>query len=589
MALQVWLPLNGNTSNQGLLGNLTTTGNITYKDGIYGKSINTGGLTMTAEQTASVLNNDAVSIAFWIYVNTDTGSTDYPTKRDILFGNDSMTANNNRKFSLYQYPSCNDLHWSWMNDTANATFSTDYLSGVLPSYKWTHVAVTYKKGTFNIYINGVLKKTGSCVSNSSSFAYETNVIHDNTCHMFNDYRIYDSYLSAKEVKELSKGLCLHLPLNQPEKSKNLVVNGKCNNIMSSRAGSSEWSYSFDNDENCSKYTCTTTGTCGVHDGAKFPKSTDKIGKTYTWSIDIRANRDLLIYELGHECGGTIKDITLSTEWKRYSNTWKFTDATYTAFIVYPGTNAKVDDWIEVKNYKIEEGVSATSYTPNTSESIYTELGYSENIESDISGFNNHGTINNMPTISEKSPMYDLGYHIENVKIISGNTGFPVGTNPNYTVNFWFKPTKTSGYTQFADVLGWIASGGRGGNFRFESSRTVGNVWNYFGNTLSDGGIDHTVIVPSDGWNMMTFTSDGTTQKAYKNGVLYATNTIADSYKNYALTGSWYIGDAGMYADISDFRVYCTALSDGDIMELYNAPVSISDTGTLITKGEFKEE
>ena len=41
--------------------------------------------------------------------------------------------------------------------------------------------------------------------------------------------------------------------------------------------------------------------------------------------------------------------------------------------------------------------------------------------------------------------------------------------------------------------------------------------------------------------------------------------------------------------ISDFRLYATVLSDADIKELYNSPVSITANGTLITQGEIKEE
>ena len=200
MSLQVWLTGNNSMNNQGLLGELTQTTVPTYVDGKLGKAMSTGAYKMTAEQTAQVLNNEAISICFWVYINADTGTTD---NRVMFFGNDAWGSNtNNRKFSLYNYPTVNDFHWSWMNNTGNNTFTTGVLSGVLPSYKWTHVAITYQNPNGTVYINGEKAETFTGVSNSSTFAYETQVIHNASYLKRNDFRIYDHCLSAKEVKEI---------------------------------------------------------------------------------------------------------------------------------------------------------------------------------------------------------------------------------------------------------------------------------------------------------------------------------------------------------------------------------------------------
>ena len=124
MSLQVWLTGNNSMNNQGLLGELTQTTVPTYVDGKLGKAMSTGAYKMTAEQTAQVLNNEAISICFRVYINADTGTTD---NRVMFFGNDSMDSNNNRKFSLFNYPTVNDFHWSWMNNTGNNTFTTGAL------------------------------------------------------------------------------------------------------------------------------------------------------------------------------------------------------------------------------------------------------------------------------------------------------------------------------------------------------------------------------------------------------------------------------------------------------------------------------
>lgn len=203
MALRVWLPLNGQFENQGLLGPLTQTAAPTYVDGKFGKALASGGCSMTAEQTASVLNNEAVSICFWVYINAETGITD---NRAMFFGNDDF-----RRFSIFNYPTVNDLHLSWENtDESYIIASVD--AGVLPSYTWTHVAVTYQNPTIKIYVNGKVIRTHTAASNAD-FNYVTQIIHDGAYKVLNDFRIYDHCLSEKEIKEIYKGLVLHYPLS----------------------------------------------------------------------------------------------------------------------------------------------------------------------------------------------------------------------------------------------------------------------------------------------------------------------------------------------------------------------------------------
>ena len=113
MSLQVWLPLNGSTVNQGIAGFWPAAAGITYATAgkIGAKCCSGGSLTMSANQTASILNNQAITIAFWIKPLTNDGAQ--------IFGNGAdMGANNNRKFALWQYPTGQDFHWSWMNDEA---------------------------------------------------------------------------------------------------------------------------------------------------------------------------------------------------------------------------------------------------------------------------------------------------------------------------------------------------------------------------------------------------------------------------------------------------------------------------------------
>ena len=106
-----------------------------------------------------------------------------------------------------------------------------------------------------------------------------------------------------------------------------------------------------------QFKCTTAGS-GFH-LPLFPKTADKIGKTYTWSFwakgSVNKNGNV-----GHECGGHA-NIALTTEWKKFSHTWKYTDATYHSFTFY--LNWNVNEIMYIRDFKIEEGNKATDWTP----------------------------------------------------------------------------------------------------------------------------------------------------------------------------------------------------------------------------------
>lgn len=207
--LQVWLPLTdaNHCENQGLVGKLTCTTTPTFVDGgKLGKCLSTGAYQMSAEQTAKVFNNNHLTIAFWVYIDAATGAS---TPRSVFIGKERMGANDNRKFMIMQYPTVNDLHYNWMNDASSKFFINNTIKDALPSYKWTHVAITYENPTAIIYINGVevIRNTG--VSNSSTFAYTTPIIGNNAGRRINDFRIYSYALSPQEIKELSRGKIGH--------------------------------------------------------------------------------------------------------------------------------------------------------------------------------------------------------------------------------------------------------------------------------------------------------------------------------------------------------------------------------------------
>ena len=209
MSLQVWLPLNGNLNNQGLSNISITNYNSTIdNNGKIGKCYSFNGSNTTIALSNSTLNtNSDYSICLWAKCSNDSPigcvfscrQVANPEGRTIfLYGN---------KRFLFDEGDRWDITLSSIN--YNAT-------------NWTHYTFTKSGNTRKIYINGVLVATDYTAKTPklSTMAFmgasqdtSTSANGNYLNGQINDYRIYDHCLSAKEVKEISKGLILHYKLD----------------------------------------------------------------------------------------------------------------------------------------------------------------------------------------------------------------------------------------------------------------------------------------------------------------------------------------------------------------------------------------
>lgn len=86
-------------------------------------------------------------------------------------------------------------------------------------------------------------------------------------------------------------------------------------------------------------------------------------ETLTWSIDVKASRNMTLRNVGFESNG-LKQVNITTEWQRISHTFvnKFTK--YFAFVFYnPTANFNNGDKIYIRLPKLEKGNIATDWTP----------------------------------------------------------------------------------------------------------------------------------------------------------------------------------------------------------------------------------
>lgn len=78
-----------------------------------------------------------------------------------------------------------------------------------------------------------------------------------------------------------------------------------------------------------------------------------VGKTYTWSIYLKADKEIEMM-IGVENGG-YKSVNITTQWQKYSKTFVVNSSTSKTFVLYANTNMLVNECIYFSSLKIEEG------------------------------------------------------------------------------------------------------------------------------------------------------------------------------------------------------------------------------------------
>lgn len=596
--LCLWLPFtDGTTKNQGLINDefITSIDPTFSNDGKLGKCLEQGQFDMSATMTSKILNNQALTICFWIYVNAEEGS-----KGGTIFGNINTNVEfNNRKFSIFQYPTCNDLHLSWMNDAANAFMMTPIYKGVLPSYQWTHVAITYHNPTMTVYINGIKKYTYSSVSNSSSFEYQTRVVWQNAYRKLNDFRIYNECLSPRQVKEISKGLVCHYPMGNVDGKiggRNLLVKtnqGKINWSNSHADGSYSCESVNWNGINAVKMSCTTpTTSWKMFTFNGLLENFDKLEPSaiYTLSYDVIGNIKVGFSNLWDS--GATHSIIVSAQETVIKKTYGFhyivnitlKDAlNKSRQVVYFTNNLKAGESVIIANLKLEKGNKATAYTPCPTDDpvMYDNMIY------DTSGYCNNGSVTDStcPTWSSDTPRYKGSY------VFNGNNQYLKFQNPitssstDFTISCWVKFDDTTGNSTICTMRTAVGNGIAlfkiGNKIRFDDNAQF---------TFSD------YTISANAWTHVVVTRLSSCKKLYVNGVLKQTvNTVGDMklISNIGTIGASSQGGDGisnyLNGQLSDFRIYATALSDSNILELYQTSASVDSNGNLMLGGEVIEE
>lgn len=586
MSLIAWLPLNGNTKNSGL-STFSISGSPVWVNGKLGKqalSLNSR-LTFTIPE---MVGAKTWSVAFWCVTFDDaTLSSDWV---DIMGMHDRKADDSATGDFRWEtcYGSAKGVAIGQYNNGTYATMTTN--GGTLQGTKgsWHHcVASTdFENGTVAIYLDGVLKYTKVHAGGwllGDFWLGQTNLVNG----AIQDVRIYNHALSVKEIKELSKGLIMHLPLDWGA-NPNLQPNSNTFGTTAGNPNNFTHETKVYDGHNAIRMTCKTNNYSGGPYRAGFAKGTLAIvGKKYTWSMYIRGSSAFTMNTVGHECGGT-KQVSVTTEWQKVTHTWTVTDGAYTAWVFYGRTWA-LGDWIEVKDFKVEEGDKATPYVPNASEAIYSTYSFANKYLEDCSGYNNEIKAIGSNNTSCVSPKGLGGTTCGASSAI--NLGKACKIAAPFTLAFWFNTSDLTNnnnrLVSCTETGGWNIE--LNGNYLCWTTGTgaSSNTYKYCISTKA-----YTEL--QGAWHHIACTYDGLKAQMYLDGVLnketthYSTATPIFYNNNNAVflcaeAGNNATTPASTYAtltSVADFRFYATALSAADIKALYSIAAEIDKSGKV---------
>ena len=602
MALQVWLPLNGDIKNQGLSNFNIVTNNVTF--------VNTGKIGQCANFNGSnsyiYINNinlgDNWSYGCWI--NTPI-SDSRGWEIVIILNNTGSDADSQLAFWVHQKE---NRFETLANTQYNSTISYAAYYGT-----WHHFFATFNGNVLTTYMDGIIVNTKTITAaqytgtNLTIGARCTGANGSSFGNYFqgqlNDVRIYDHCLSDKEVEEIAKGLVLHYKLDDTYAENSTIIS--CN-ITETAYNSPISKYGYNDTSNLIKTTgnfqgknCVKIGTrvagqqaCPyAYFGNLFTSNGTNAPAYKALSFDyyttVPTTTWLNIYKLGSGQG--------TATWKTI-NSDGIHSGTYTnsanSIIVKP------NEWnhVEVIFHGTTDANAEWGYCINGTNHVSSEeyyflyaniqleennhvTGYGENMHSNIiydsSGYNNNGNIIGDLTIDISNSRYSYSTIFNGTSRIMANS-LPAETK---TLTCWAKTTKNKSTSQqiVADS-----------NSALTISFYQGTIIGVFGTTRSTGskstlGSEY----KENDWNFFAVvkTSEDGKRDIYCNGIKL-TPTSNDYWG--AATG-FFIGARNasqgnpFYGEISDVRAYVTALTAEQILELYNTSATIDNKGNIYAR------
>ena len=586
MSLQVWLPLNGDLHNQGVLDITGTNYNSTVNTaGKIGSCYYFNGSNMRIEypHDKTIWNNKEISICMWY--KWAAGNEGSVTMIDIA-----------ADLCLTYAHSSSGLRfgfWRCYNNNGTRAGSSDIIATYYSDTEWHHVVLTCSGGINKIYVDGILVQSFDKSSNYTAnwtpllgASYNKITIGKSAgsnpyaSGYVNDVRIYDHCLSAAEVKEISQGLVLHYKLDSFQQGGNpnllarYVVPGQAGPTSTANGGRTIWAGDYkiiipasENADTYFRLFMTEQLTANTVYTISCEVSGLLTGSQYNFPLFAQSNTSMGLLTINHN---GLCSLTFTMTWTgtQTAVTGANGETVYVNFLDDASrTLASGQGPITLSNFKLEKGTSATAWCPS---------GISDNIIEDNSGYNHNGTINGNIVISSDTNRYNCSAQFDGVDdsiTVPYNAICPENI---FTFNLWFKKDAL-GSKNYETLFG--------GPSGFEMDTRAGSATTlslYMASTRSTKRNLVTELSLGN-WYMITMTRDGTKEKYYVNGIYQSEIDAKAMPIGVYRIGAW-ASNTGQnyYGLISDFRIYATALSAADVLELYHTGAKIDNKANFHT-------
>lgn len=594
MALQVWLPLDGDTRNLGLDKDYDVPSASSYPvwadDGKIGpKSLYPSTTTSGVLKYSKTLSNQH-NYTITVWANNQENTTN--TSRFIVW---TGNASNGQGFGI-----------RYFNSGTYAAFYVfgTYIVAYIGYNEWHHLVlvIDYDNLKFSAYVDGTLVDT-KIYSSGTVLDYGFNIGWLRPSYYpflgyINDVRVYDHCLSPKEIKEISKGLVLHYTLDDPSielsKCKSVTWNQMVQQVSANtsyvtldQTVTTEKRYIMNSTTTSStRFIYTSSGTVIPSNHKAYVKLTFK--SNFTNTPYLRYQYDTGSYHSMY-CQNYRKN-----EWCTISS---ISNGGFNPTTSNTGVLASTNNYIQGEYFSLPNvgGLFAIDLTtmfgignePTLAECeimfpmVYYpyDTGTVKDLSlpvPDVSGYSRNGTISGSMNLNSSTPRYSKSAAFPTV---NDYITIPLLPLTEFTYSFWFKRDRVSQTNREMLMTGWY-----GISFELNTSNTLTFKCNCTSSHISKNVTTTTIFDSTSDWNHVAFThTDGIGSKIYVNGVLDKSLSFTEPMTYTATTatiGRYSSSTYNFVGKMSDFRIYSTELSASDIQELYNTSGSIDNLGNL---------
>ena len=611
MSLKIWLPFTENKNNQGVVNLYPSSEQLAQgTTGKIGKCYGGGVIYNTSQ---SIIGNKW-TIAMWVKTSS------WGTYNDILACK-NIDSSGHCQF-YFSVIGGNTLNIGVNTGSSSLTYSYTFATDT-----WYHLATTYDGTTCVLYINGNSVKEGNVTNSAytdcpnigigcrSSNTTGTSMTGQSATRFYNDVRIYDNVLTPREINNISQCLILHYSLS----------NFGMPNLLQKPISDNGWTRWYDNattwnSNNISEKIIDTNGKIWVHvkqttasgyGGVSCDPSNNGIiidpTKKYTISALAKAGTSTYarlvfwnhwrstegganLYQNQTLCNLSSTPKRVYAVWTPNAGSSSYTPNRINLMIgtCYQSNMAShPDNEVYFTDVKFEEGEIATPYIPNVNETSYNTVGFGNNIEHDVSGYQYNGTKINTNLIQTSSNTKRHNSSTSFIRLSSSNSTSNVGyiklsnfyMPDEFTISYWWY------YDSSLKVIGNPPSCFGYGTFTGHNTDGVHNYDDKIIMNFADFGSDtksvqkyFSITYSDKNWCHICVVFNGNTMYLYKNGQLQSSLTVNSSTKMHIvrsnrdlIIGADQAGGLarGASGNISDFRIYATALSADEVKYLYD--------------------